>query len=77
MGEVRLRTDFNENAAQGNHRLHCSVCGREVYDSLAQKCPLNGFTRCVYCCRRICAEIKPVENGWKCTNREAAKAASR
>lgn len=64
-----MRADFNEGAAQGNHRLHCAVCGREVYDSLAQKCPLNGFTRCMYCCRRICAEMVRAENGWKCTGR--------
>lgn len=62
-----VRTSFDMAMAQSDYRVKCSVCGEQVYDSLAQRCPINGTVRCMYCCRRICAALKPVFNGWQCT----------
>lgn len=61
-----MRTSFDTGAAQRTYQVKCSVCGRKVYESLVQKCPKSRTTRCVYCCRRICEDVKPVENGWRC-----------
>ena len=64
-----MRTDFDEGAKQSAYQVKCSVCGRQVYESLVQKCPKSGTHRCMYCCRRICTELSPVFNGWQCTGK--------
>ena len=69
-----MKSDFDLAKHQGSHRIKCSVCGRDWYDSLIGKCPERDRNVCMYCCR-MCEKhyTMPGQIGQRCRAKEDAR----